>query len=332
LNSLLGVVGALFISIYFWLPAIRDSRLMVYETVFNFIDHFPTIKQLITPYFGYGASVPGPFDGMSFYIGSASLFAVSMGIILTVIFWKKMKTLEKSLLVWGFLVFVVSVFMMNFRSTFLWNLPLLPYFQFPWRFLTMVVLASVFFLIPLAHLKSKLKYLIIGVLFVLSIGVGAKNFRPQDFLERRDDYYINKYIPVPNASLAYMETQEEYLRLPINSKQRPDKTYPIVFSDEKFNFTVLETDGLNSRIVIDAGGDTAIYYNKYFFPGWTVKINGQKANISAGEPFGQIAVEVPKGEHTLEFDFKETRVNLFLDFISLTALTGSVFFLIKKNE
>ena len=32
---------------------------------FVFVDHFPTLRQLITPYFGYGASVPGPGDGMS---------------------------------------------------------------------------------------------------------------------------------------------------------------------------------------------------------------------------------------------------------------------------
>jgi len=38
-------LGGLLGSIYFWLPALLDSKLMKYETVFNFFDHFPTIKQ-----------------------------------------------------------------------------------------------------------------------------------------------------------------------------------------------------------------------------------------------------------------------------------------------
>ena len=67
----IGYLGIMFglgllASSYFWIPALFESRLMKYDTVFNFIDHFPTIKQLMTPYWGYGASVAGPYDGMSF--------------------------------------------------------------------------------------------------------------------------------------------------------------------------------------------------------------------------------------------------------------------------
>ena len=37
----------------------------------------------------------------------------------------------------------VSFLMMNFRSTWLWtHVPLLPYFQFPWRFLTVITFGS----------------------------------------------------------------------------------------------------------------------------------------------------------------------------------------------
>lgn len=57
ISNILGIISGLLISIYFWLPAIIESSLMKYETVFNIKDHFPTMKQLITPYFGYGSSV-----------------------------------------------------------------------------------------------------------------------------------------------------------------------------------------------------------------------------------------------------------------------------------
>jgi hypothetical protein len=47
----LGLLGALS-SLYFWFPAIADSKLVKYDTVFNFVDHFPTLKQPIVPYWG----------------------------------------------------------------------------------------------------------------------------------------------------------------------------------------------------------------------------------------------------------------------------------------
>src|SRR3989344_3976991 len=68
-------LGAL-VSIYFWLPALLDNAFMKYDTVFNFVDHFTTIKQLILPYWGYGASVPGPYDGISFNIGVFNLVII----------------------------------------------------------------------------------------------------------------------------------------------------------------------------------------------------------------------------------------------------------------
>src|SRR3989344_6132035 len=70
--AILGIIGLL-VSSYFWLPAILESSLMKYETVFNYWDHFPSLNQLVTPYFGYGASVACNYDIMSFFMGSANI-------------------------------------------------------------------------------------------------------------------------------------------------------------------------------------------------------------------------------------------------------------------
>ena len=187
LNYGAGIAGALLVSLFFWLPALSESSLMQYGTVFNFVDHFPTLKQLLTPFFGYGASVAGPYDGMSFFIGVANIAVVVLGLLLGASYWRKIKTLEKTIFIWGIGVFFISIFMMNFRSSFLWShLPLLPYFQFPWRFLTMITLSSVIFLIPLNHLKGIWNYAAVGGLSLLAIVLTAGYFKPHDFLGRED--------------------------------------------------------------------------------------------------------------------------------------------------
>lgn len=318
-DTVKGIGVAFLISSYFWIPAIKDSGLMVYSTVFNFIDHFPTIRQLITPKFGYGASVAGPYDGMSFFVGTINLLIIFLGCLLAFIFRKRLSKLEISLVLWTIVILLGSVFMMNFRSTFLWqNLPLIGYFQFPWRFLTLFTFASPILLVPFDKIKLSWFKFFLFVLMLFTVGLNARYFRPHDFLGRQDDYYLNRYIPVPTASEDYKKTQEEYLRLPKTSDLRPDKNYPLLFSDKEFVYDVIETNGIYLKAKINTNQETKLYYSKYNFPGWQALIDGQKAEIGSGKPFGQIAISIPEGgSHILEIDYKETNENLLLDVVSL---------------
>lgn len=314
---------SLLISVYFWLPAIVESQLLKYDTVFNFVDHFPTLIQLVKPYWGYGASVAGPYDGMSFFLGIANLLLLVFGLILTFTSWLKFSKEVKILLVWIFASFTITLFLMNYRSTFIWNtLPLLPYFQFPWRFLMMTT-----FLIPLLILTlEKVKFQKIVAIFItiLALVTSGSYFRPEDFLGRLDSYYLNRYIPTPTASADYFNTQEEYLRLPKETKIRPDKNYPLVSFEKGEIISIEKINDLDAIVTLDAKEDTILNYNKYLFPGWTAKIDGQLINIKSGNPFGQLALSIPKGVHNATIKFEETNYRRTLNAISLISFLVSL--------
>jgi hypothetical protein len=144
----------------------------------------PTLKQLITPFWGYGASVPGPYDGMSFFIGEINLIVLIITTLYLVFRFSKISVMIKKISIWCLFLVIISVFMMNFRSTWFWkNIPLIAYFQFPWRFLTMIVLASSLLVVLIKNFKySKLLAVII---IVVSIAINTPRFRPHDFLARR---------------------------------------------------------------------------------------------------------------------------------------------------
>lgn len=308
LKSFYGFTLGLLVSIYFWLPAIVESGLMKYDTVFNFVDHFPTIKQLITPHFGYGASVAGPYDGMSFFMGTINLLLI----VGSLIFYKKLNKVT----VWALVMIFGSVFMMNFRSTILWqNLPLIPYFQFPWRFLSLTAFATSILVIVFDKFKYSKQ---IGITII--VGVIALNFsyfRPHDFLGRTDDYFINRYIPVPAASEEYLKTGEEYLRLPKVAEMRPEKASPNM--------------GIDSSFEVDYKEETIFDYYKYYFPGWVVKVDGKKVEVWAGKPYGQIEFKVPAGKHNVEIIFKETLFRKVLDILSLLGIATAITMIIKKK-
>jgi hypothetical protein len=46
--------------------------------------------------------------------------------------------------------------------------------------------------------------------------------------------------------------------------------------------------------------------NEFFFPGWTVRVDGQPAEPRVAEPTGAIAVDVPAGEHRIDARFGDT--------------------------
>ncbi|MEK7536300.1 MAG: hypothetical protein AAB559_00775 [Patescibacteria group bacterium] len=332
--SLKGILLGLLCSIYFWFPALLESKLMKYDTVFNFYDHYPTLKQFITPYWGYGASVAGNYDTMSFYMGITGLVVVGVGLILFFLNLKKFSKEEKIFIGWGALVFFISIFMMNFRSAFLWrSIPLLPYFQFPWRFLAMTTFVSPIFLLCFTKFKNqKILSLISFLVIFFAIVLNFNYFKTSEYLGRGDDYYLNRYIPSLSVSEAYKQTSEEYLRLPKDTKIRPNKLYPRAYTDDlEVTLQIEEENALNAKITTDSKTDFNLNYNKYYYPGFIAKIDGNRVQISAGEPFGQISFTVPSGKHEVIVLYKESSFRLIFDIISLGAIVTSIY-LIMKNR
>lgn len=306
----------LLISIYFWLPAVVESRLMKYDTVFNFADHFPTLKQLFLPYWGYGGSVAGPGDGMSFFLGWSNIVIFVLGVILLVTLWKRHGIEEKVILGWAGAFILMAIFLMNYRSTPFWNsLPLLPYFQFPWRFLLLTTFLTPLLVVSLA--KLKMEQWVYGAVSLLIIVSSLGYFHPEDYLGRTDEYFLKRFVPVPIVNKEYLEIQEEYLRLPKTTERRPTKSYPIVEASADQIQAVTTVNDLNHLIKVNSTDPFLLTYNKYFFPGWTGAIDGKEVSLTAGSPFGQITLFVPSGEHQVEIKFIEPFWKRVLDTVSL---------------
>lgn len=331
LTIILTVIVGLMISAYFWIPALLESGLMKYETVFNFWDHFPTLKQLIVPYFGYGASVPGPYDGMSFFVGLSNWLLVIISTVVLILTFKKIGAKDKVLLLWSLTTFVISIFMMNYRSSFIWQtIPLLPYFQFPWRFMTLTTLTTPLMIVSLKYFNYKYA----AILLVLLVIPAFAYFRPQDYLERNDSYFLAKYIPYPATSSEYYTQTEEYLRLPITSTERPRSLSPGFSSGDQnslniFNITLTRLGG---QAKITTNTDVLISFGKYYFPGWIVEDNNKQIQSTGSAPYGQITFNLKgAGTHIVKVYFQETPLRLFCDIVSFIAFAGVVLVIFKPH-
>jgi hypothetical protein len=344
-NLVLGFVLGLAISSFFWVPAFWERRFMVADTVFNFQDHFPFIKQLILPSWGYGISIWGPNDGLSFQIGIVNLLALVIAFIsFTWLLAKnKLKSRELVLFIWGFLSLMVVLFLMNIRSVFIWEkIALLPYFQFPWRFLILTTFLTAFLVATIEKISLSLKlkrFFGVGLLF-LAIILSFNYFKPEKILpERTDNYFMNRYFAnkkikgySDEISQEYLTIKEEYLRLPLWTSVRPE-TLPqakieseegeIIFSEEKATYFTAK---------IKTPVETRVTFYSYYYPGWEAFVDGQKVKIGISEPHGQISIEVPEGEHQLIFKFGETRLRSITNFVSLFSLLTVLGFVSIKGR
>ncbi len=73
--------------------------------------------------------------------------------------------------------------------------------------------------------------------------------------------------------------------------------------------------------------------NTLYFPGWNVLVDGLKTPIQFQDPKsrGLMTFPVLKGKHAIRIIFKETKIRLLSDVLSLFALAGIGFYAILKG-
>lgn len=333
--------GAL--SSFFWLPALLEKKYMIADTVFNYVDHFPFIKQLVVPSWGYGSSVWGPGDGMSFQIGTANLLVFILALAALILFLIKRKLPKETLFfVWTIGSFVFAIFLMNIRSSFIWQItPLMSYFQFPWRFLVLTTFFTPIIVgfIEFFPTKDNLKRFFAFSVGLLSIVLSFSYFRPDKIvLERTDEYYMNRYFAnktktgyTSSVSSVYQTTKEEYLRLPVWTKERPDTVPSEKIQTEEGKLSYEEISPTNYSALLSTKETTMVFLNSYFFPGWKAYIDGEETKITPGDLYGNISIEVPVGEHSLSFVFKNNFIHLVANSVSFFSGVLVLFLLLKKT-
>jgi len=338
-KTTLGAFFSILITSYWWMPAFLEYKLVSSQTPFNYIDHFPFIKQLIIPSWGYGSSHWGPYDEISFQIGVVNLIIVSL--FLVVLFTKlfNSKNTIKPIYFWAIGSFLVSIFMMNIRSNFLWKiLPFTNFIQFPWRFLIFTTffssLIAGFFIDELIK-KKILKYIFSFVLILFIIIFNFKYFRPSKIVFNSNKYYLNRFFALDNyVSNEYKNYSEDYLLLPVNVIQKPNylPQTKFVFNSDKVVY--LDENKLSKthwKVNVTLSGRSDVYVNVLFFPGWEVLVNKTTKEFDVTDE-GLIKFELEEGEYQIELVWKETNLRKFADLLSVLGIMLITYYFLKNER
>lgn len=338
LKSLL-IAGLLMMgaSAYWWYPALIEQNLITPQTPFPLLDHFPFIKQLIIPSWGYGSSLPGPYDGLSFQIGVVNLLVFISVVILVLFFRKYFK--DKKLLyigIWGTVSFLIMFFMMNIRTYPIWKIiPFHDFIQFPWRLLSFTTFfTAVLAAVLVEAFKGKLKIIAGLLIIILSIALTFNYFKPSGIFHKTDNEYLARFFASrtiqgtkDTVSKGYLEYSEDYLLLPKTDKKKPDFLPKAKFTSDTAKISnIQEISAVSFAADIDASESSEVSFNSMYFPGWVVKVDGHAAQISPGNPYGQVTFGVTKGTYRIEANFQETQTRRISDFASLGSVILAILF------
>jgi uncharacterized membrane protein len=312
------LIFSVLLSAWFYLPLIFETSQINLTALtggyFDFNNHFISLYQLfIRTFWGYGASLWGPDDGLSFSVGYLHWL---LPLLLLVYFLLRRRLPRLFLGFFGLGIFFL--FLTHQRSLFIWQLfPALAIFQFPWRFLGPTVFL---FSLTLSFLKLKPIYgYLIALLF---IAFNLSFFRPDLWRQATNSNLLN---PTNLPSLSGQAVGDYWYKMagPLPTSSAPTspnlpasvKLTHFTKSTSKYLFSYSSPNSFYTSLPLALAPE--LYY---------------RLDSSRLPPLTSTTINLPSGTHTFTILVGKTRLQYLSEFISLSSLVVMLLFLLPHDR
>jgi uncharacterized membrane protein len=339
-NLLVTIILGLLISAFYWLPALLEIN---YTNIMSQIgggadykDHFVCLAQLWTSPWGFGGSAKGCVDGLSFMIGKMHVLLSLVAVIFFVLclYLKKVEKKKGYLLLYFFIALLFSVFMTLDYSKFIWDfIRPMALFQYPWRFLlliaffTSLISGSIFYYLQTLFKNKWISLLILITISLVIVIFNGKYFIAQKYTSVSSNDFTNNYFlkfKTSQISSEYMPKDflkpNEYSEIPTGITVNQGKVAVISQTTRVGEFKINYVASLAAKILVPIA----------YFPAWRVKLDGKVYTYQIQN--NGLSMNLPKGNHMLDFYFRETNVELFSDILSLSGILALIIGIILKKK
>ena len=310
---------SLLLSAFYLLPVYFEQKLVrlseFTSDLYQYQLHYADLRQLfISRFWGYGSSVWGPNDNMSFSLGHLH-WIIPLIILITLLIQRRNKYFIT--VSCFYLLGLFAAFMTHGKSEFIWKLfSPLSYLQFPWRFLSV----AVFFLslscgaISLLRPACRQAWLSLSsVLLVLLLLLNVGFFRPDIWISKSDKEYFSSDFWNVQKSASLLDYWPAGAGDP-PQQFAPNEPYFYIGEGQISNF--LRTPHEVS-VLVEANSDSVIVFPIVYFPGWTVRVNSLLAPIIKHPENGAISVRVSPGQSNIRLRFTNSPARQLGNLISL---------------
>ena len=320
----------LVISAFFWIPALWETDLVHISRreagTLNYHLHFLYIQQLIYSPWGYGQSVRGTGDGLTFALGPLQLLMFSVSTATLKLTWHRSPAAGAAIGSFVVLTFVAVFFMTN-ASLFIWDhVNALHPLQFPWRFLSFAALStSLLCGAPFLLLRDddngrKLANILMVALVATIVLFNFRHADPQKFLTLTDA----DYSPSNIATKGLPATAREFEPIDVAEFPAIPASAPMTVLDGRAIITPRRRDPDERTFDVRVEQAARLRMNTFFFPGWRLYVDGQERATAHKNQNGLMDFALTPGTHTVRFAFLNTPVRTWSTRLSLAALLALV--------
>lgn len=286
---------------FFWIPALYELQFTRFsETVVsNYADYFSSISLV----------------GITTYL----IFTVT----LFCLFRKKIPPENRPLTILFLLVGLLSTFLATSGSILLWQVLPVSFVQFPFRFLSVAVVAGSFLSgVVFSVISGKGRIVLLIIVSLVTVVSSWQVLRNVETTVRPDEYYA--------TNLDTTTVRQEYM--PVWVKKVPTEWQSKKVLTENGTIADIKTTSNTITFITDAKQAASYAVQKTYYPGWSVRIDGNPTEIAYGNPSGIIMVSVPNGRHEVVVSFAETPLRVVSNLLSVFSLLALVLIVIFRHR
>ena len=341
LYAISGIALGLALSAWFWLPALWEGKWVHLERMtsgyLNYSGHFRSadLVQWKTVFDYRREASPYAMGAVQAIFGLA-------GVVSIIIRWARRRRLERNS---AFLLLMLAIvtFLITPVSRPIWDtVPLLPFVQFPWRFLAVQALPLSLVIGHLARWSSKRVWrgIIAGALGLALLATAMLDL-PVEYLiideANSEQVALYEYFTAYVGSTSRNEYQPHWVEpstftsaVLLSDGQKPS---PLAVQGELSKAKLLAQRPTEERWLVEiASPQASLAFHTYYFPGWQGYVDGQPAETSPVEGLGYIGLTAPQGSHQVILRLERTPVRAFGEGLSLAAVLAIIGLLIAGKK
>ncbi|MEM8863555.1 MAG: hypothetical protein AAGD96_35050, partial [Chloroflexota bacterium] len=307
-------------SMFFWLAVVLERNLVNLNTLvgeegshFSWSSHFLSIRELFSPslWIDWRAA-------QSAFVFNLGLVQGALLIALVCYFvWcllQKPRPLDAEQFFWMMAALVMVFFTLPVSAVFWRTVPVLPFVQFPWRFLGPAAIAIAIGTAPLVK-DWRLGIGVVALALTLSMPLSQvspwEEFGPSDLAAVTFQEVKGRWLGTTSTA-DFLPATVLFVPPPIG--EMLEQLYANQLPDRVNRYTLPKSATATQEIIrplhfrYQVTTDNDFPFRLFFFdfPGWKVNVNGERIEHLIGDPEGFIVVPLTAGSHTIDVWFGST--------------------------
>ncbi len=246
------------------------------------------------------------------------------------------------------LVALGSAVLITTTSLPLWQLGegLLSRLQYPWRWLTMTTLSSALVIGALPALLTNGRWrlggrgawitVLVAGMLLISSGLADLPYQPDERTDARVTPEQMWAEDAANGQVGATWTAEFLPNGVIEQRWALGRAPEQPLASEPPAAAPIVTLGARQpdryRLTWEGTGVQPVRFHAFFFPGWQVRVDGQRVPTGASGELGLVTAQVPPGQHLVEIAFENTLPRQVGAVVSVLTWWGALLWLLLAHE